>query len=111
MPIMNQRLLTQDIVLAQMMPGTRYSLHQIARLVGASVPNAQRVLADCIGRGVVRKGINRKRDVYWSLTADELSSPLGSHPALPRAIMQAYDAGNSRFRDLCLVTRTGRKNI
>ncbi|CAE6845297.1 hypothetical protein R75461_07222 [Paraburkholderia nemoris] len=111
MTITNQRLLTQGIVLARMTSGTRYSLHQLARLVGAGMPTMQRVLAECIVRGVVKKSIAGKRDVYWLPAADELPSSQGGRSASLRETMQAYDAGNCRFRDLCLATRTGGKTI
>ncbi|CAE6865509.1 hypothetical protein R75461_08249 [Paraburkholderia nemoris] len=105
MTITNQRVVTRAIVLARMTPGIRYSVHQLARLVGTGMPTMQLVLAEYFVRGVLRKTIAGKRDVYWLPSADELASNQGSQWALPRGIFQGYDLANRHFQDLCLSTR------
>jgi hypothetical protein len=104
-----QRVITHQIVLAQMAPGTRYSVHEIAKLVGTSAPTVRRALADGVMRGNLRRRIEGKRDLYWLPTADGLASDEGRQRTIPLGTLQGYDAAHRRFRELCMVSRETRE--
>ncbi|MFL9998870.1 hypothetical protein PQR34_46815 [Paraburkholderia sediminicola] len=96
---------TQELVLAKLMPGSRHSLHEIAGMVGFSAANVRRVLADCVVKGTVKmKNVGRK-NLYWAPAADEDGCVQPDQWAHPREVLRGYDTVNNRFRELCLASR------
>lgn len=100
-----QRVITQEIVLAKMTPGSRYSIHEIAKLVGSGVPTIRRALADGLIRGSLRRKIEGRRDLYWVPTADDFTRDPGTQRRLSQRTLQGYDEAHRRFREVCMVTR------
>jgi len=100
-----QRVITQEIVLAKMTPGSRYRIHEIAKLVGSGVPTIRRALTDGLIRGSARRKIEGKRDLYWLAKADDFASDPATQRRLSQRTLQGYDEAHRRFRELCMVTR------
>ncbi|MFL9999092.1 hypothetical protein PQR34_47775 [Paraburkholderia sediminicola] len=98
-------VLTPGLVMAQMVPGTRYSLHELARQLGTSIPRVHQALADCLARKMVNRMTSGKRDLYWVPIEDEIATTLPSQRALPREVLRGYDATHHHFRELCLASR------
>ena len=98
-------VLTPELLMTQMVPGTRYSLHEIAGQFGTNIPRVHQALADCLARKMVNRTTIGKRYLYWVPTADEIVSTQPAQWALPRGVLQGYDATHRRFQDLCLASR------
>ncbi|MGF6604867.1 DNA-binding MarR family transcriptional regulator [Paraburkholderia sp. GAS448] len=99
--------LTPAKVLAYLTPGTSYTGQQIARLAGYSTPEVQKVLAGCVGRGMVRQTRDGGHSVYCVPTEEDIRQERerADRYALPTAILQGYDAANRRFQETCMASR------
>ena len=96
-----QVVVSAEDVMGGMVVGERHSLHEIARGLNAGVPNVQKVLAECVSTGSVKRTFAGRRHLYWLAAEGEaVAARRGVSPLWSQATLQGYDAGNRRFREL-----------
>lgn len=94
-------------VLQNMIPGERYTLHEIMTRSGFGISSTKTALAAYLLQGQIRSGIVHKRTVYWRPTEEELGleRQTAEQQAQAQATLTGYDASIRQVQKLSMLAR------
>jgi hypothetical protein len=103
----NSASLISADVLQHMIPGERYTLHEIMTRLGVGISSARSLLAGPILEGRIKSGYEGRRNVYWRPTEEEAGPErkTAERPQQTPAILTGYDASIRRIQELSMRAR------
>lgn len=100
------KLTTAD-VLQNMLPGERYTIHEIMTRLGVGISSTRSLLAGPVSEGRIRTGQEGRRNVYWHPTEDEPDPErkTAEQPQQTQPTLTGYDASFRRMQELSMLAR------